>query len=133
MEGSTNMTASDSDITGIAQIAINVHDLERAKAFYRDVLGLPLLLEAPGLVFFGCGSVRLMLSRPDRPEYDHPGSILYYRVADIDGAHARLKSQVAFDGPPRRVHRDSRHELWLAAFRDPEGNPIALFCERSPA
>jgi methylmalonyl-CoA/ethylmalonyl-CoA epimerase len=127
------MTESDSVITEIAQIAINVHDLERAKAFYRDVLGLPLVLEAPGLVFFRCGSVRLMLSRPDRPEFDHPASILYYRVADIEAAHVRLKTKVTFDGPPRRVHRDSRHELWLAAFQDPEGNPIALFCERPAA
>ena len=127
------MTTPDSEITEIAQVAVNVHDLARAKAFYRDVLGLPLVLEAPGLVFFRCGSVRLMLSRPDRPELDHPASILYYRVADIDAAHARLQSQVTFDEPPRRVHRDSRHELWLAAFRDPEGNPIALFCERPRA
>jgi len=127
------MAAPDTDITEIAQIAVNVQDLERAKAFYRDVLGLPLVLEAPGLVFFRCGTVRLMLSRPDRPEFDHPGSILYYRVADIEGAHARLMSRVAFEAPPRRVHRDSRHELWLAAFHDSEGNPIALFCERPAA
>ena len=124
------MAAQDSDITEIAQIAVNVHDLERATGFYRDVLGLPLVLQAPRLAFFRCGSVRIMLSRPDRPEFDHPASILYYRVADIEGAHARLKTRVVFEEAPRCVHRDSHHELWLALFHDPEGNPIALFCER---
>ena len=126
------MASQDAELTEIAQIAVNVHDLERATGFYRDVLGLPLVLQAPGLAFFRCGSVRLMLSRADRPEYDHPASILYYRVADIDEAHARLAARVEFESPPRRVHRDERHELWLAAFRDSEGNPLALLCERPP-
>ena len=126
------MTAHDAELTEIAQIAVNVHDLERATGFYRDVLGLPLVLQAPGLAFFRCGSVRLMLSRADKPEYDHPASILYYRVADIEAAHAHLASRVEFESPPHRVHRDARHELWLADFRDTEGNPLVLFCERPP-
>jgi len=126
------MASQDAELTEIAQIAVNVQDLERATGFYRDVLGLPLVLQAPGLAFVRCGSVRLMLSRADRPEYDHPASILYYRVADIEEAHARLAARVEFESPPRRVHRDERHELWLAAFRDSEGNPLALFCERPP-
>jgi methylmalonyl-CoA/ethylmalonyl-CoA epimerase len=73
-----------------------------------------------------------MLSRADRPEYDHPTSILYYRVADIEAAHARLASRVKFGSRPHRVHRDARHELWLADFQDSEGNPLVLFCERPP-
>jgi methylmalonyl-CoA/ethylmalonyl-CoA epimerase len=124
------MAAQDSDITEIAQIAVNVHDLERATGFYRDVLGLPLVLEAPGLAFFRCGTVRLMLSRADRPELNHPASPLYYRVADIEAAYERLKPKVLFSGKPQRAHRDSRHELWLALFHDTEGNPLVLFNER---
>jgi methylmalonyl-CoA/ethylmalonyl-CoA epimerase len=124
------MAAQDTEFSEIAQIAVNVHDLERATGFYRDVLELPLVLQAPGLAFFRCGSVRLMLSPAEKAEYDHPASVLYYRVGDIERAHQRLVAKVRFESPPHRVHRDARHELWLAFFRDSEGNPLALFSER---
>lgn len=67
-----NATAANPGITRIGQIAINVQDVERATAFYRDVLGLPLLFTAGQLAFFDCGGVRLMLSYPEMPEFDHP-------------------------------------------------------------
>ncbi len=76
-------------ITNIGQIAINVHDLERATAFYRDVLGLPLLFTVPNLAFFDCAGVRLMLSRAETPEFDHASSILYFRVPDLDAAYQK--------------------------------------------
>ena len=77
-------------ISRLGQIAINVHDLDRATAFYRDVLALPLLFTAGGLAFFDCGGVRLMLSRAEKPEFDHPSSILYFTVPDIAGAHRQM-------------------------------------------
>jgi methylmalonyl-CoA/ethylmalonyl-CoA epimerase len=115
----------------LAQISVNVKDLGRAKAFYRDVLKLPFLFEAPRLAFFDAGGVRLMLSPPERPEFDHPGSILYYQVEDIGRAHEELLSRgVRFDGKPHVVHRDAHHELWMASFKDTEGNTAALTCPR---
>jgi methylmalonyl-CoA/ethylmalonyl-CoA epimerase len=117
-------------ISGIGQIAVNVHDIDRAIAFYRDVLGLKFLFQAPNMAFFDCGGIRLMLGLPDKPELDHPASILYYRVDDIAAAHASLRSRdVRFEHEPRKVHEDERHELWLAFFRDPDGNPVALMSE----
>ncbi|MGH8285519.1 MAG: VOC family protein [Steroidobacteraceae bacterium] len=51
----------------LSQVAINVKDLPRAVAFYRDVLGLKFLFEAPPqMVFFDCGGVRLMLLTEER-------------------------------------------------------------------
>ena len=64
----------------IGQIAINVHDLARAVTFYREALGIPFLFEVPGMAFFDCNGVRLMLGVPVGPEVDHPASILYYKV-----------------------------------------------------
>jgi methylmalonyl-CoA/ethylmalonyl-CoA epimerase len=65
----------------IGQIAINAKDTERATAFYRDVLGLKLLFQAgPKLSFFDCGGVRLMITVPEEAEFNHPSSILYYKV-----------------------------------------------------
>jgi catechol 2,3-dioxygenase-like lactoylglutathione lyase family enzyme len=69
------------------QIAINVYDLNRASAFYRDKLSLSLLFTAGKLAFFDCGGVRLMLDIAEKPEFDHPSSILYFTVPDIAAAH----------------------------------------------
>ena len=77
-------------IARLGQVAVNVQDVARATAFYRDVLGLPFLFAAGQLAFFDCGGVRLMLDRPEKPEFDHPSSILYFLVPDIQAAHRRL-------------------------------------------
>lgn len=115
----------------IVQVSVNVKDMARARAFYRDRLGLAHLFDAgPALSFFDCEGVRLMLSVAEKPELDHPGSILYFNVADIEGAHRELVSRgVAFAEAPHRVARMPGHDLWLAVFRDSEGNPMALMCE----
>jgi len=120
-------------ISAIGQIAIVVKDTKRATAFYRDVLGLRLLFEAGDMAFFDCGGVRLMLSPPSGPEYDHPGSIIYYRVDDLAAAHtALLDKGVVFQTPPHRVARLPDHELWMAFLHDGEGNLLALMSEVPP-
>lgn len=99
-------------------------------AFYRDTLGLPHLFTVPNLAFFQCGEVRLMLGLPERPEFDHPGSILYYRVADLTSAHTELVARgVAFDREPHLIARMPDHEIWMAFARDTEGNLLALMSE----
>ena len=114
-------------LTKIGQIAIRVHDLGRATAFYRDVLGLTFLFEAPNLAFFEVGGVWLMLSPAEQPEFDHPASILYFDVDDIGAVHAALKQRGAsFRSEPHVVHRDGARALWLADFYDSEQNTYAL-------
>ena len=116
----------------IAQIAIAVRDPERAKAFYRDVLGLAWIGdEPPGLSFFQVGEVRLMLSRPEGPE-TAGNSILYYAVEDAGAAHAALAAKgVAFEQEPHVVGRLGDKEVSLAICRDSEGNLLGLMSERS--
>lgn len=117
-------------ITNLGQIFVNVHDLERATAFYRDVLGLPLLFTAPNLAFFDCAGVRLMLGRAETPEHDHPSSILYFRVPEINTAHRRLLEMgVQFLNVPRVIAPMPAYDLWMAAFRDSEGNIMQLMSE----
>lgn len=131
MSDPTAPSAAAPALLDIRQIAINVRDLDRAIAFYRDVLGLTFLFSAPPqLAFFDCGGVRLMLSPPEKPEFDHPGSILYYRVADIAASHAALVARgMHFDAEPHMVARMPDHELWLAFGRDTEGNALGLLAE----
>jgi len=117
-------------LSQIGQIAIHAQDVERATAFYRDQLGMTFLFAAPGLAFFDCGGVRLMLSRAEKPEFDHPASILYYKVPDIEDARRALAGRgVVFGSEPHVVHRAADHDLWLADFRDSEGNLLALMSE----
>jgi catechol 2,3-dioxygenase-like lactoylglutathione lyase family enzyme len=126
----TSATSGEIAITQVGQIAINVHDTKRAVEFYRDTLGLKLLFTAGHLAFFDCGGVRLMLTPPERPEFDHPASILYFKVADIQSAHARLvQRNVKTENEPHVVARMPDHDLWLAEFRDSEGNIMAFMTE----
>jgi methylmalonyl-CoA/ethylmalonyl-CoA epimerase len=113
--------------TRIAQIAIVVEDLERAKAFYREILGLAHLFDAPpGLAFFQCGETRLMLSRPEGPD-TAGSSILYYGVEDVEAAYEDMRRKgVAFDEPPRRIAEVDGKPIHLAICRDSEGNLLGL-------
>ena len=77
-------TATGIGITRLGQIAMHTKDVERAAAFYEEKLGLKLLFKAPpGLAFFDRGGVRLMLERAEKPEFDHPSSVLYFSVPDM--------------------------------------------------
>src|SRR4029453_4262158 len=84
--------------THLAQVAVPVHDLDRAKSFYGERLGLAHLFDAPpGLSFFQCGETRLMLSQPEGPE-TAGSSILYYAVESAREAQALLiKAGTVFD------------------------------------
>ena len=126
----TTPAMSDTGIKQIGQIAINVHDASRAVEFYRDVLGLKHLFTAGNLAFFDCGGVRLMLSPPEKPEFDHPASILYFKVDNIEGAYDRLlQREVKTEDKPHMVAKMTDHDLWLASFRDSEGNLMCLMSE----
>ena len=115
----------------VGQIAINAHDLDRAVAFYRDRLGMRLMLQVPKMAFFQCGEVNVMLAVPDAPEFDHPASIVYYTVADIEAAHRALAERgVTFVRAPALTHRAPDHELWMAFFTDSEGNTAALMARK---
>jgi methylmalonyl-CoA/ethylmalonyl-CoA epimerase len=124
-------SATGIGITHLGQIAVNAKDVERAAAFYQDKLGLKLLFKAPpGLAFFDCGRVRLMLSGAERPEFDHPSSVLYFAVPDIQGAYGKMKeSGVHFEDEPHLIARMQAHDLWMTFFRDSEGNLLALMSE----
>ena len=127
-------------LRGIGQIALPVSDLARAVRFYRDTLGLPLLFEAPpGLAFFDCAGVRLMLAAPEpgKPAREPPPSdramVLYYRVPDIErAADALTAAGVELASPPHRIARLPDHDLWMAFFHDSERNLAALMSEVRP-
>ena len=115
-------------LSAISQIAVNAHDIERATAFYRDNLGMKHLFSAPpNLAFFDCNGIRLMLSLPAKPEFDHPSSIIYFNVDDIQLATKTLSDRgVKFEEQPVFVANMGTYDLWLASFRDSENNLLAI-------
>ena len=122
-------------LSSIGQIFVRAKDLDRAVRFYRDTLGMPFLFQAPPqMAFFQCGPTTVMVGVPESPEFDHPASTIYYLVPDIDAAHATLRGRaVDFISEPHLVHRAADYELWLADFRDSEGNVLALMARKSRA
>ena len=120
-------------LSEIGQIALSISDLDKSVAFYRDTLGLPHLFSAPpGLAFFGCGSVRLMLSRPEKPDGERLSSVIYFKVADMDQTCRQLRDRhVTFEVEPHLVAKMQTHDLWMAFFRDPDRNLLALMCEKA--
>lgn len=115
----------------VGQVLIPVRDLDRAIAFYRDTLGLRFLFAAPPkMSFFQTGNVRLLVGVPEQ----HPeqrGATVYFQIADIDAVHRTLADRgVSFAAVPHLVHRTPASELWLAEFQDPDGNALALMCEK---
>jgi methylmalonyl-CoA/ethylmalonyl-CoA epimerase len=116
-------------LSAIGQIAVPVEDLDRAVAFYRDALGLRFLFQAPpGLAFFDCAGVRLMLDKV--AEEKHRSSIIYFRVSDIREAHATLRNRgVTFQDEPHLIHKDVDYELWMAFFQDEDRNTLAIMSE----
>jgi|SRR5579872_686675 len=116
----------------IGQIALTVTDVARAVKFYRDALGMRFLFQVPNLAFFDCDGIRLMLSLPEKTT-EGSSSVIYYKVADIQQAFETLTSRgVTFEGPPHLVAKLPDHDLWMAFFRDPDRNLLALMSEVRP-
>jgi len=126
-------TANTVRIERIGQVALSVSDLERSRAFYRDTLGLEFLFDAGNMAFLRCGDVRLMLGTSDKP-VEAGGTILYYKVADLEAAHGVLVERgVQFFSEPHLVARMPDHDLWMAFLRDPDGYAVGLMCEKARA
>jgi methylmalonyl-CoA/ethylmalonyl-CoA epimerase len=126
--------AADFGLSRIGQIAMTVEDLPRAVAFYRDVLGLRFLFEAPpAMAFFDCAGVRLMMSRPETAGEvagRRFAAVLYYSVPDIQLAASALTARgVVFQQPPHLVAKLPHADLWIGFFRDPDDNVLAIMSE----
>lgn len=111
------------------QVLVPVTDVDRAAAFYEDVLGLPLLFRYPGNAFFDAHGVRIYLATPSEPGYAGPAT-LYFRVDDVGATFDRLVVRGAtVREEPEIAHRDATYDLWLAFVSDPDGNNIGLMRE----
>jgi catechol 2,3-dioxygenase-like lactoylglutathione lyase family enzyme len=125
-------------LEGLGQISLFVRDLARAERFYGLVLGLRHLFTYGDLAFFDLGGgvdgTRLYLHRTEEADW-RPGSILYFRVRDLDASWDELGRRGVERGlAPHRIftHPDSGLEEWMASFQDGEGNVLELMALRRP-
>jgi len=120
-------------LSKIKQIAVPVTDVDKAKAFYKDVLGMQHLFDAPpALSFFDCGGVRLMLSGPaaQGKDGDRQHAVLYYDVRDIKEVYAAIKDSGAPSlAEPHIIARMNGREVWIAELGDGQGNNVSLISE----
>ena len=123
----------NSEFTGlsqIGQISVPVRDLNRAVDFYRTALGMKYLFQAPGMAFFDCGGIRLLLSLPEDETGEQKSSIIYYKVEDIEVAAQALRDKdVEIISEPHLIAEMPDHDLWMAFFQDPDENTLALMSE----
>ena len=114
----------------IGQIARAVRDVDRAEAFYGNVLGLRKLYRYGDLTFFDCAGVRLLLEKAKGgTNFEHAG-VIYFRCADIALTVKELAGRgVTFDSEPHLIAAMDDHDLWMAFFKDPDGNTLAVMQE----
>ena len=120
------------NLNQIGQIALHADDLDRAVAFYRDTLGMRFLFQVPpGLAFFDCGGIRLMIDGiKERESPERFNTLIYYKVADLPAVYEELSSSgVVFESKPHLIAKMPDHELWMAFLRDTEKNLIGLMSE----
>lgn len=124
------MTPPSFGLRKLGQVLVRATDLGRAITFYRDTLGVPFLFDVPRMAFFDLAGVRLMLGEPEGPSDAGTSSILYFDVEDLRAAYEELSSRgVPFDTSPSMIADLQDHELWMAFFKDSEGNQLALMSE----
>ena len=112
---------------GLVQVALSCRDLDRARSFYRDTLGLPLLFEAGGMLFFQLQGLRLMVGLVHEKDQPIGGSLVYFDAPDIDILGPALEARgVRFVNQPQVVQESATHRLKLREFLDPDGNALAL-------
>jgi len=113
----------------IAQIALTVRDLERAKNFYQNTLGMKFLFDAGTMAFFQCGAIRLMIGLSEET-VSIGGTILYFKVEDIEKVHRMLVDRgVEFVQAPHLIARMPSHDLWMAFLKDTESNTLGMMSE----
>jgi predicted enzyme related to lactoylglutathione lyase len=120
---------STTKLSSLFQVNMPVKDIDRAIGFYRDTLGLPFYARRGSLAFLGVGRVRLLLEvlEEEGGRYNHPGSVLYFSVTDIDAAYRDLLGRgVEFVHAPEMVSKNDRNETWMAFFSDGEWNTHAI-------
>ena len=113
------------NLTKIAQVAVKTKDLQRATEFYRDKLGMKVLLSSTIISVVDCGGITLLLGP------NETGSLIYFDVDDIQKAVETPSSQgIKIEEKPTLVGQLGNMDVWIAAFKDSEDNVVGLMSKK---
>jgi metallothiol transferase len=122
---------TDVKLTSLGYVIVYVKDTQRAKAFYRDTLGMKIKTDDEGWVEFETGACTFALhSDPKLGDQRSPGQpIPVFHVDDIKRAYQALKNAgVKFESSPRQVCEVGPKQVGMTAdFFDPDGNFLSIF------
>ena len=115
----------------LVQVAQHVDDLDRAVAFYENLLGTKAAatFTPPGIAFFMLDGTRLLLDTNVAA-----GGVIYLAVDDVEYSVDQLRRQgVSIDSEPHVIFQHTDDTLgpigtdeWMAFIRDSEGNTVGL-------
>ena len=117
--------AEAAQISKIAAIMLGVRDLPAAIAFYKDKLGIKVIMQESELALLQCGSVMLGLS----PRHMNAAPLaeaveVSFGVDNLRATHKALGEKgVTFLSEPRAVTPTD----WAVHFRDVDGHLLSLF------
>ena len=117
--------AESVQLSRIAAIMLGVRDLAAAIGFYKDNLGLKVIMQEPALALLQCGNVMLGLSPRQMGATPLAEAMeVSFGVDNLRAAHKALGDKgVTFLSEPRQVTPTN----WAVHFRDVDGHLLSLF------
>jgi catechol 2,3-dioxygenase-like lactoylglutathione lyase family enzyme len=118
--------ADSIQLSRIAAVMLGVRDLPQALEFYKDKLGLTVMMQEPSLALLQCGTVMLGLSRGHVNLAPHVAGAteVVFAVGNVRAAHKALSALgVTFMSEPRQATPTD----WVAHFKDPDGHILSVF------
>lgn len=119
------MFAKEHDmLKGLSTIRYHAADLEAAKSWYSELLGIEPYFQVPGYIEFRVGSLQSELGIMERPETSSDGVVMYWAVDDLDKTVARLEELGATVKEP--IWDIGDQGFRVAAVVDPFGNLLGV-------
>ncbi len=113
------------NLTKIAQISVRTKNLQRATEFYRDTLGMKVLISNQFISILDCGGITLLLGPSES------SSIIYFEVDDIHKAVESLAGRgIKIQEKPNLVGQLGNLDVWIAIFNDSEDNSMGLMSKK---
>lgn len=119
-------------IKQVGQISRHTKDINQAREWYEQTLGLEHLFSFGDISFFNCNGVRLFLNQSEGEL--PPDSIIYFQVDNIKTAKNDMEARgIIFTNAPHMVHKhDDGTEEWMAFFNDVDDRPLAIMAQHKP-
>jgi predicted enzyme related to lactoylglutathione lyase len=125
-------TTATGRITGVDFVMISVTDIERAKDFYENVLGLEPSKQWGSMPAYEYETGSLTLAVCDMTAFGQENTVnhqpIAFQVDDAKAMRARLEEQ----GVPFRGETIDSGVCLMAIFTDPDGNGLMLHQRYAP-